>query len=124
MRRLMQSIQGLAASAEQQLAIYPDFVCRVDELALDYDNWFVAVLSNDGQSLSEAQEQCLRELDGMLSSMSGGPHAALWTEKALRERREWEDLRRAARRSLAAFGWKANPPPPSEDFFVSGEKKY
>jgi hypothetical protein len=37
MRRLMLSVQALAQPAEVQLSLLPDFVCKADELALDFD---------------------------------------------------------------------------------------
>jgi hypothetical protein len=42
--RLKHSIQLLASPAEFQLKMLPDFVCKADELALDFDLWREAVL--------------------------------------------------------------------------------
>ncbi len=37
MLRLKHSLQALAMPAEVQLTLFPDFVCKADELALDFD---------------------------------------------------------------------------------------
>ena len=33
------SFQALACDADGRLALFPDFVCKLDELALDYGHW-------------------------------------------------------------------------------------
>ena len=33
------SLQALASDSDDQLSLFPDFVCKADELALDYGHW-------------------------------------------------------------------------------------
>jgi hypothetical protein len=39
MLRLQHAVQVLALPADIQLSLFPDFASKVDELALDFDNW-------------------------------------------------------------------------------------
>ena len=44
LERLKQSVQLLACPPEIQLKMLPRFVCKADELALDFDLWREVVL--------------------------------------------------------------------------------
>ena len=46
MERLKHSLQLLASQPAIQLGLLPDFVCKADELALEFDPWYVVVLRN------------------------------------------------------------------------------
>ena len=119
LNRLKLSIQALGASADSQLLIYPVGACKVDELALDFDHWCDSVLSQHGAELTPLQRSLLEALNARLDRMSGPGNAALWTESALRERQEWEGVRRDSRRILEAFGWPQENPPPTDDFLMN-----
>jgi hypothetical protein len=116
--QLKMALQGLAAPAERQVSICPKGVVKADELALDHDNWCQAVLSNDKGEPTPSQRTLLEALNFRLARMSGEANAALWTEAALKEREEWESVRKDARRTLQEFGWLADRPPPTPDSFV------
>ncbi len=62
MRRLKHSLQALAMPAEVQLSLYPDFVCKADELALDFDQWKDCVNSNGVGVLTDLQRRALTAL--------------------------------------------------------------
>jgi len=69
-----------------------------DELALEFDDLFcVADAKREAGELSEKEHKALHRLDHMLDRMSGSENAHLWTNEALKNRPEWEDVRRLAR---------------------------
>ena len=106
--------------AEIQLTLFPSFVCKADELALDFDHWRFCVITNDSGILTEPQSRALAALDTQLDLMSGQENCILWTEEALSTRPEWTLVRSLAVDALAAFGWDVAVPPPSEDTYVPG----
>jgi hypothetical protein len=112
--RLVDTLRALAAPAEEQLARYPDFVVKADELALDFDDALRLVMDCPQIRLEAEQEHALERLDDTLERMSGEANASLWTARALREREEWAHVRRLARAALAALDHPADPPRPDE----------
>lgn len=112
--RLKESLQALALPADTQLILFPDFVCKADELALDYDHWFRCALSNSDSRLTAEQESHLRAVDSLLDQMTGQADSSLWSDEAVHVRPEWEVARRAAREALAVCGWKVEVPPHSK----------
>jgi hypothetical protein len=117
---LRETLQALAAPPDVQLARFPDFVVKADELALDFDHALVLVRQDGGAALSAEQHAALSMVDGLLDAMSGAANARLWTERALREGAEWGRVRAAAAAALRAFGWPVEPPPPTQNVYVSG----
>ena len=91
--RLKCSLQGLAAdSFTQSTAIFPSFVVIADELALDFDNWFGAVIHNPAFNLTELQRSALSAIDSKLDAMSSLKNPDLWTEEALaKDECAWPD---------------------------------
>ncbi|HEY9401658.1 MAG TPA: hypothetical protein VIQ24_03110 [Pyrinomonadaceae bacterium] len=118
--RLKHSLQALAMPADTQLELSHDFVCKVEELALDFDHWSRCVLSNNRGELSEEQKSLLRKLDGTFDQLSGGQSQNLWTEDALRNSPEWQTVRDIARAALTSFGWAAERPPSYQHEYVPG----
>jgi len=118
--RLKHSLQTLAMPADAQLALCPDFVCKVEELALDFDHWSECALGNDRGELSEEQKFLLRKLDGTFDQMSSGQSRNLWEEEALRNSPEWQGIREIAKAALTSFCWDAKRPPSYEHEFVPG----
>ena len=82
--RLKYSIQLLACPAEIQLNMLPRFVCKADELALDFDLWCEVVLHNFQSDLSADQISSLENVGRNLSELThmGAEH---WTEQAVRD---------------------------------------
>ena len=68
---LKRSLRALALPAEAQLGLFPDFVCKADELALDLDEWYRRVASNGAARVTDEQRHHLAALDARLSAMSG-----------------------------------------------------
>ncbi len=118
--RLKHSLQALAMPADTQLELFPDFVCKVEELALDFDHWSGCVLNNDRGELGEKQKSLLRKLDGAFGQMSGGQNRNLWVEDALRNSPEWRGVRDIAKAALASFGWNTERPPSYQHEYVPG----
>ena len=101
-------MQALAAQAEDQLRLYPDFVCKADELADDFYNW--CLYSRSRLVLSEAQRASLNTLESAISDMSRRGNDGLWSDRALRKSARWTEIRLLARRSLELFGWPLEVP--------------
>lgn len=118
--RLKHSVQALALSADLQCDLFPDFVCKADELALDFDHWRLCATTNYKDDLTETQKEKLSALDNTFDQMSGPANADYWTEKALHLRLEWEQIRVLARDALDAFGWSLEIPPSYAREFVPG----
>src|SRR5690242_9912457 len=95
--RLQHATQTLALPAEAQLALFPDFVCKADELALDFDNWWRCIKARQEEMLSTDQVRLLQKIDTQLSQMSGMENADLWTEGALHDNPAWQEIRDLAK---------------------------
>ncbi len=111
--KLKWSLQALAQEPAVQLALFPDYVAKADELALDFDN--ALRLSESGSALSPLQTSKLDQLDRTISSMSGQENAPLWTELAILSSSEWQKIRALALEALQSFGWPADAPPTSPE---------
>lgn len=117
--RLKQSIQLLACPPETQLAKLPNFLCKADELALDFDHWHTVALANFRSELTPSQLSCVEAIARSISDMTRtGP--AVWTDDAVRDSNEWNALRALAIAALKSFGWPLEMPPSHADEFVGG----
>ena len=115
---LRDALQALAAPSDVQLARFPLFVAKADELAIDFHESLLLVTQDSNSQLSTEQAVALRDLDALLDAMSGVANAELWTEHALRHSAAWQEVRRAAMRALIVFAWPAEPPPPTRNVYV------
>jgi hypothetical protein len=99
----MESLAVLAADAQIQGTWLARHAVLTDEIALDFDHAFrmAEALVADGQ-LAHGVMADLREIDGILSRMSGDENADLWTRDALCTDEGWALARRVARRVLVA----------------------
>lgn len=98
-RRLFEALTLLALPAGRQIAHLEG--AHVDELALDlHDAMLLIQRPEDETWLSATVVRGARSLDATLSKQSGQWNASFWTFDALRERTEWEGIRREARRLL------------------------
>src|SRR5947209_10169262 len=118
--RLRHSLQALAIPAEIQLALFPYFVCKADELALDFGHWYDVVRSNRPDDFTLDQWATLETIDRMLHEMSRHGHAHRWTDDAVRASPEWDTLRTLARDALGALGWEVAAPPSYSHEFIPG----
>lgn len=101
--QLREGVELLAAPAAEQEAWLVQHRVPADELALQLDDevpaWFPR-LSQAGL-LSEEAQAALRALNDHFLSFGGPQNAALWTEEALYETRQWQRARELARHALA-----------------------
>jgi hypothetical protein len=119
LERLKHSVQLLACPADVQLRMMPDFVCKADELALDFDHWNDVVLSNLSSELRPAQKASLAAISNSVSEMTqAGP--TLWTEDSVRQSDQWAEVRVLAAKALESFNWPSEIPPSHADEFVNG----
>lgn len=113
-RQLKWSLQGLAALASDQLALFPGSVARADELALDFDQGASVVREHYQHDLSPAQAGVLESLCRKLSTMSRDGadfDVDIWTDAALASSEHWAQVRSLAAAALDAFGWSVEHPP-------------
>ena len=104
MIQLEDAVRTAAIPAEQQIAKLKHWVVA-DEIADDFGNfcrW--ALVGEDAPQLSDEQRSCLNELDQWFDDMFSR-HDGLGTEDAVRNRPEWGEVRRKARKILDLFGW-------------------
>ena len=113
---LREAVQALAAPGHVAQALVPDGTVKADELALDFDNFGGAALTSLESELTQAQRESLVAVDRLLDGMSGERHAELWTEEAVGTHPKWQEVREAAKRALAAFGWDEGPPNPQRGY--------
>jgi hypothetical protein len=108
--RLEHSVQLLASPPDIQLQRLPRFVCKADELVLDFDPWQDVIFRNYGKELSVDQISSIRKLDEKLHwlTKNGVQH---WTDDAVRTSPEWRNVQSLAASVLKAFGWSPESPP-------------
>lgn len=124
MDRLKHALQLLAMSSEIQLSLLPDFVAKADELALDFDHWCETAIDLYSPEITEEQIRALKRVDKSLSDISWGGsayHEKLWTDEAVRDAPEWEEVRLLAKEALAAFRWDVEIPPSYAHEYVGSE---
>ena len=109
LEHLKWALQALAAPAEEQIRLFPSFVCIPDELVLDFDCWYQSAKTKVSFSLE--QQDALSELDDCIQRWSGPPNQDVWHEAALATHPVWLDFRALAKQALAAFSWSMDLPP-------------
>jgi hypothetical protein len=119
LERLKHSLQALALPAAAQLAYYPDFVVKTDELVLDLGHWRDCAVGNYRGEMTEAQLRSLETLDKHIDNPSGD--RTVWDDSALSRHPFWATLRRLAIEALNAFGWPQETPPSYAHEYVPGK---
>ena len=117
MTRLKHSVQLLASQATIQFQALPDFVCKADELALDFDHWRSVAITNYEHEFTPSQLDALDALDCKFSDLTTGPKQQ-WTEEAVSQSHEWSEVRTLAVRILDAFHWPLEIPPGYQHEYV------
>lgn len=116
MEDLIQSIQLLAADYKTQVNSLPEFVHVPDELAIVYADCFSVVIGLP--DLTKQQRTKLKELNKILNKMSR--NHGLWTLDALRESKEWKNIRKLATCLLKMFNRKKEKPRIELGVYVRG----
>lgn len=107
--QLIWAIQALAYPAEIQLSLFPSHVCKVDELALDFDVWSSYTLAHELAELTDQQVHSLEFIDNKLNVMT--EDKSLWSEEALRTSLPWQEIRQLALAALHDFDCTLDIPP-------------
>jgi hypothetical protein len=115
--QLQRAVIALAQPADIQLSLFPDFVRKADELALDFEDGLYEMVGHEGQ-FSEQQRGTIDVLNALISSKMGEQHAAFWNETAVRDHPLWEEIRIAAKDAAATIGWDLQSVPSSEAVYV------
>jgi hypothetical protein len=115
--KLERAVLALAQPADVQLSLYPDFVCKADELALDFEDGLCEMVGHE-EAFSPEQHRAIDALNDLLSSMGGELNAAFWTEDAVRTHPTWDEIRRLARDAVIVCGWELRRPPPPDGTYV------
>lgn len=102
---LVESLRLLAADAEDQLTLLPDFVVPTDEVASEFDNAFLLLPQLEESAIAgENASNVIRQVDSLLDEMpteSEEPLSDPSTE--LRNSEFWSRARAAARGALLAL---------------------
>jgi hypothetical protein len=109
MTRFRWSLQALAAPAEIQLTLFPGFDWKVDELAIEFDQWYQVMMRRRSLFPMKARK-LLEDLNRKLDEMSGPDNTRFWEEETLRTDTAWETIRDLARLALNAIGWPIENP--------------
>ncbi|HYI47731.1 MAG TPA: hypothetical protein VEX35_04625 [Allosphingosinicella sp.] len=119
--QLQRAVLALAQPPEVQLRLFPDFVCKADELALDFEDGLYELVGHEDE-IDQGQRAAIDALDGLLIGMSGRANASFWTEDALRSHPIWDEIRDAAKAVAEAFGWAIQNPGPSGAIYIRAGK--
>lgn len=116
LKALKEAVQALAQPAMIQDKLYPDSLCKGDEMALQFDEAYEAV-DSEGIELNAQQDAALNELDSYIDEHSPEDDddedlEALWCDATLMYKdARWEEIRKRADAVLVAFDWPRDVPP-------------
>lgn len=110
--KLQRAVLALAQPADVQVSLFPEFVCKAGELALDFEDGLYELVGHEDE-ITDEQRAAVEALDEIITGMGGEQNASFWTEKALRSDPAWDEIRSAAKAVIAAFGWELRTGPPS-----------
>jgi uncharacterized protein Yka (UPF0111/DUF47 family) len=113
------AVRALAQPASVQLTLFPDFVLKADELALEWEERYDFFLNSEESSMvNQAILEALQSLDDEIDQMSGEKRQDLWKDEALTNSIEWQRVRSLAKNVLRLAGWSEEPPEFSDRFYV------
>jgi len=102
-------------AGSEQRTLFPDAVLEAEQLASDFTHRASVVRSAaHEQELSQDQIETLAAVEQQLNTMSRDGaefDLELWSEAALANSADWEQVRRLASSALEAFGWPIAPEP-------------
>lgn len=106
--QLRGALQALAATAEQQIQLFPWFVCIPDELVLEFDRVLDGAMAE--VTFTSEQQGALDRLAARIDAWSGPAHPDVWVESALASHPAWAEFRALSAAALSALGWPTEPP--------------
>lgn len=121
--RLKHSLQAMALPATGQVAYFPDFVVKTDELVLDFDHWRYCSVGNYHAEMTAAQLDSLAAVEAHIDVPNSTGDRSVWEESALYSHPFWQELRNLAIQSLNAFGWPQEAPPSYAHEYVPGKRR-
>lgn len=119
--QLQRGVIALAQPAAIQLSLFPDFVCKADELALDFESGLDELVEYEGEITTE-QRAAIEALDQLLISMNGERYAYFWTDEAVLADPTWEAIRALAKSAALIFSWDLSIVPPSGAVYIPAGK--
>ncbi len=108
--RLKHALQALAMAPDIQIRLFPEFVCKANEMVFEFELWHERLIGKASDALSDSQKSQLIAIEDTIAAMSEADNQ-LWSDDGLRSRPEWERLRSLARSALQTFGWPLEKPP-------------
>jgi len=109
LKRLIESLQLLAADHDVQLSSLPDFVNATSEIVSTFDECLLIIVPLiKGEVINDEQAAKIREIDQELGRMDEDKE--LWTDLALQNDPRWEEVRSRAKELLFLFGEKQSRP--------------
>jgi hypothetical protein len=104
---LKQALRVAALPADQQINCFPLGSPVSHWIAGDVINWSGSILLTKNANLTDEQRSALSAIYTRLDEISSRHEEdpELLTVEGLRRRREWEEVRRDARKTLALFQW-------------------
>ena len=109
LQSIVESLRLIAAPADLQLSLLPDFVCATDEVATTYGDAFLLVpqLVRAGL-INEAAKESLAELDDWFEDMPR--NSTISDRSSLRNHEFWETARKLAKNALRSLGEEVRAP--------------
>jgi hypothetical protein len=123
LERLKHSLQALGLPARAQVAYFPDFVVKTDELVLDFGHWRDCAVANYRVDMTPAQLDSLAAIEAHIAAPNSTGDRTVWDEGALYSHPFWEELRNLAIQSLNAFGRPQESPPSYAHEYVPGKQR-
>ena len=116
LQQLRWAVQALAADADEQLRLFPDFVDKPFELVDDFDNWWRGTRWRTGLGFTAEHSAALDQVQRLIDSLP----AEAYSEQSVRCDPAWTALRDAAKEALRVLGWPPELPPDGRSAYVPG----
>lgn len=113
---LVRAVLALAAPADVQMTVHPDFVCHADELVCDFAEslrWH----REQGSYFTPDQRTAFDTLDGYIESISGKAHLDIWIGPDALQHPAWDRIRKLAKDVATAMRWELQRPEPSRSLY-------
>ena len=121
--QLIESLKLVAADAETQIGLLPEWVHIPDEIALTFgESYILFDQVIDAGLVDEKQAELIHHLDRKFEEMSGPVHHEFWTLDAMRTHPKWEEFRELAAAALQKLGQELTTPNLGWITYVGGEK--
>jgi hypothetical protein len=108
---MIQSLKLAAADFNSQINILPSFVDIPYEVVSTFDDVFAVFDQVIAANLVNKQQiEAILMVDNQCNKISSNRNVDLWTIQAMKEEKEWSNLREAAKMALSTFGETSNLP--------------